>query len=404
MLRRRVALALLALIVATAVLLRGLLWLGDEYVEDAALADLLQHEMTFLLERGAGHADAPRASAALRFYRPAQGGPAPPAELAALAPGLHEEVGIGGEPWRVLVREVAPGDRAYLMYLIAFVEQRERVVTIAATAGIAALLLCAWWLAQRIASRALAPLEALVGQIRRLDPNRRHQRLEPAAADDELAVIVAAVNGHLAQLEALVEREQAFAAGASHELRTPLAVIQGSAEQIASGQADARVVERLRRGVRAATEQLEALLALSRTRESPPAAELRLDEWLPAAAEPLLADHGARVRWVAAPARLLAPPGAARIVFGNLLQNALRASPAGEVVVTLAPGCVTVDDNGPGVPADVEERAFEPGFKGREGGSGMGLYIARALAERYGWRLSLRNRPGGGARAEWRFA
>jgi signal transduction histidine kinase len=152
------------------------------------------------------------------------------------------------------------------------------------------------------------------------------------------------------------------------------------------------------------TQQLDALLSLSRTRESPPVQELELAQWLPEASESLLAGGKAgRVRWSGGPARLVAPPGAARIVFGNLLQNALLADPAGEIVVTVAPGRVTVEDRGPGLKPEVLPRVFEPGFRGREGGSGMGLYIARAIADRYGWSLSMQNREGGGARAQWTF-
>lgn len=403
MLRRRVRVALLGLILGMALVLSGFLWLADEWVEDAAVQDLLEREMGAVLEAGAS---APQ-TAALRYYRPADPtSPMLPEGLRRLEPGVHEEVEADGESWRVLVREVAPGDRAYLMYLISFIEARERLLAMLAVGAIVLLLAGSATLSRRIADRALAPLEDLLSQIRRLDPDRRGQRLELDTPDSELAVIVGAINGYLGRLEHLVERERAFAAAASHELRTPLSLIRGSAEMLAAQHgAEARLVGRLQRGVREATEQLEALLALSRTRESPPVEALQLDQWLPGTAEAVLAegDGAARVRWHCEPARLVAPPGAARIVFGNLLQNALRADAAGAVEVSIAPGVIRVEDRGPGLTADVLSQAFEPGFRGREGGSGMGLYIARAIAERYGWTLSLRNRAEGGARAEWRF-
>jgi signal transduction histidine kinase len=355
---RRVAFGLLGLIVGTALLLLGLLWVSDEWIEDPAIEGLMREELAFLLRLPSPHDGRP-GEARMRFYRPADArSPPVPEALRGLEPGLHQEVTIGGEAWRVLVHRVGPGDVAYLAYEIDYVQARENLVAVVAAIAIVVLLLAA-----------------------------------------------AAVRAYLRQLEALVERERAFAASASHELRTPLALIHGSAEQLAeSGRADPRIVARLRRGMKEATQQLDALLALSRTRESPPVQELELSQWLPQASESLLAGDGvSRVRWVGGPARLVAPPGAARIVFGNLLQNALLASPAGDVVVTIAAGCVTVEDRGPGLQADALARVFEPGFRGREGGSGMGLYIARALADRYGWALSLQNREGGGARAEWRF-
>lgn len=359
-LNRGSAYGLLGLIVATALLLLGLLWASDEWIEDPALADLMEEELAFLLRLPAPH-DAREAQSRMRYFRPADAGSPPlPGELRALDPGLHHEVTLDHEVWRVLVREVAPGDRAYLATEIDFIQARERLLSIAAGAAALVLLLAA-----------------------------------------------AAVRAYLRQLEALVERERAFASAASHELRTPLALIQGSAEQLADASgADPRASARLRRGIKEATHQLEALLALSRTRESPPMEALELAEWLPHAAESLLASAASgRVRWSGAgPVTLVAPPGAARIVFGNLLQNALLASGQAEVEVTIEPGCVTVSDRGPGLRAEVLPRVFEPGFRGREGGSGMGLYIAQAIAERYGWSLSIANREGGGARAEWRFA
>jgi signal transduction histidine kinase len=358
-LHRRVAFGLLGLIVGTALLLLGLLWVADEWIEDPALAGLMDEELSFLLRLPSPH-DARQAQSRMRFYRPADArSPALPEPLRGLGPGLHQEVAIGDESWRVLVREVAPGDLAYLGYELGSVQARERLVAVVAGAAIVVLLLAA-----------------------------------------------GAVRAYLRQLEALVERERAFAAAASHELRTPLALIHGSAQQLAdSGTADPRVVSRLRRGMKEATHQLDALLALSRTRESPPVEELDLGQWLPQASESVLAgETPARVRWVQSPATLVAPPGAARIVFGNLLQNALLADPTGVIVVTVEPGRVMVEDRGPGLKAEVLPRVFEPGFRGREGGSGMGLYIAHAIADRYGWGLTLQNREGGGARAEWRFA
>jgi len=358
MLGRRVAFGLLGLIVGTALLLLGLLWVADEWIEDPAIEDLMEEELSFLLQLPSPHA-ARSEQSRMRFYRPADAGSPPlPEGLRGLEPGLHQEVPLDGETWRVLVREVAPGDRAVLAYELDYVQVRENLV--AGVAGVAIMV---------------------------------------------LLLAAAAVRVYLRQLEALVERERAFAAAASHELRTPLAVIHGSAEQLAdAGEADPRVVARLRRGMKEVTQQLDALLALSRTRESPPVQELELAQWLPQACESLLVgERAGRVRWAGGPATLVAPPGAARIVFGNLLQNSLLADPSGEIAVTIAPDRVTVEDRGPGLAADVLPRVFEPGFRGREGGSGMGLYIARAIADRSGWHLKIENREGGGARAEWRF-
>jgi two-component system sensor histidine kinase KdpD len=92
-------------------------------------------------------------------------------------------------------------------------------------------------------------------------------------------------------------------------------------------------------------------------------------------------------------------------VLTNLLENAARFSPpGGEVQVTLAPWQeslqVRVTDQGPGIPADERERAFEPFYRkdagGGRGGSGLGLAIARAVVLAHGGRIWIEGAPSGG--------
>lgn len=94
-----------------------------------------------------------------------------------------------------------------------------------------------------------------------------------------------------------------------------------------------------------------------------------------------------------------------RQVLVNLVQNAIEASPRGETV-TLSIAresdgrvAVHVDDRGPGISPEVAPRLFASGFTTKEGGSGIGLVVARSLAERLNGALSLANRAGGGCRA-----
>jgi signal transduction histidine kinase len=94
-------------------------------------------------------------------------------------------------------------------------------------------------------------------------------------------------------------------------------------------------------------------------------------------------------------------------VLDNLVGNALRhggnarlqARPDGDAVE------LSVDDDGPGIPPEQIDRAFEPWvrLRGQGSGQGLGLAIARDLAERDGATLSLANRPEGGLRARLRL-
>jgi signal transduction histidine kinase len=291
---------------------------------------------------------------------------------------------------------------------------REHWVFVSLAAGVAITAALAFWLSGWIAGRMLRPVDALVARLRGLSPETRGQRLEADRDYGELGAVVEAVNAHLAALDEYVERETAFAAAASHELRTPLTVIQGAAEVLAGDKAvPERVLARIERAVAQAKGDLDALLALSRRREPPPAQPLRLAELLPAVAEPYLSEaraQGTRVAWdVAQGPAVDAPPGAVGIVFTNLLRNALEAARGGDVRIRVAGDGFEISDSGPGLPPET----LAPGparariGSGRGGGTGMGLYIARTLAARSGWSVQLSNNAAGasgGATARVRFS
>jgi len=110
------------------------------------------------------------------------------------------------------------------------------------------------------------------------------------------------------------------------------------------------------------------------------------------------------VRREADPAlRVLVDSGALQRVFVNLVTNAVQASPVGgAVTVTTEPtpegqATVRVEDEGPGLPAEVMEKIFDPFFTTKENGTGLGLAIAHRLVEAHGGSLTARNRPCGGA-------
>lgn len=405
MLRQRVRRIVLGLSVAASLLGAGALYVADEAIEDAAINDMLAKQMDAMLEADIVPQPQEQQASALKYFRPARTGELPP-ELQGLPEGITEPVDVDGVAYCIYKRQVASGDEAYLAYPVDFVEQREAWLWMGVSITALLVFLGTWIAADRTADRVLKPYLELLEQIRALDPGKRHLRISVPRADEELDRVVSALNGRLEDIEQLIERERAFSAAASHELRSPLTVISAAAELLRERVDDAaqRPLQRLERGARDMREILDALLALSRTRESPPLAQIQLDQMLPQAAEPHMDETAeARVRWELQPDTLVAPSGAVRVVFTNLFRNALQASATGQVTVRMADGAVTVEDQGPGVSQDALPHLFEPGFHAREGGSGMGLYIAKALAERYGWELRLENRPGGGARALWRF-
>jgi signal transduction histidine kinase len=406
-LRRRLALALIGLSVGLAGALATALWIGSNWIESTTLDHVLQRELEVYVDAAADPSRL-QGTAELRYYRPAIGPPPVPVELAALAPGSYRDFDVGKKNFHVLVRDVTPGDRAWLLYDVDAFSERERALQLALIVGVLAAALAAWLASGWIAQRALKPLDALVARIRAIDPGRHGQRLESWEEDGELDVIVAALNDHMARLDALVTRERAFAGAASHELRTPLAAIRGAAEVLALMPGVPReVLERIERSVNEAVADLDALLALSQGRELPASQSLQLHKFLPRAAHVYAAqaiDNETRIVWLKSPpVTLEASPGLLAIIFTNLLRNAIRATPSGEVQIGFDASAVWIADNGEGMTAEQLKSVFEPGVKSRHGGSGMGLYIAHTLAHRCGWTLTLESEAGKGTKATLTF-
>jgi signal transduction histidine kinase len=212
-------------------------------------------------------------------------------------------------------------------------------------------------------------------------------------------------------------RQRRFVADASHEMRTPLAAIQATAETALRGTPSAEAAAEASLTIVTAVERLSRitndLLLLAQTDDrllGPAAAPFDLSVTVAEALETFqLANPDYRLKQVT-----LAPDlqvngdasGTDRIVT-NLLDNAFRyGGPAVSVtLVTLSidhEAIVEVADDGPGIAAEDAERIFEPFFRlhadaGSPRGNGLGLAIARSLAERSGGRLTVTSHPGAGS-------
>ncbi len=209
-----------------------------------------------------------------------------------------------------------------------------------------------------------------------------------------------------------------FVANVSHELRTPLTVISGFVETLQ----DEALPAELRRQFLGMAEQnvrrmqriVDDLLDLSRIESGGWRPKPVTVEMAPAAADVLLPLQGAAtakgvaLRTDIAPGgeRLHADPTAVRQVLSNLAENALRHTPAGEVVVFSTPEeggtWIGVRDTGIGIGAEHLPRIFErfyradPGRSREAGGTGLGLSIVRHLAEAHGGRVRAESVPGSG--------
>jgi two-component system sensor histidine kinase KdpD len=202
----------------------------------------------------------------------------------------------------------------------------------------------------------------------------------------------------------------------SHDLRTPLATITGAATTLRASP-ELPAVERrdLLEAICEEAERLERLVAnlLDMTRLDSGAVEPRrewvpLDEVVGGALTRLERRLGRRpVKTAVAPDLPLVSldPVLVQQLFVNLLENAAKYTPAGseiEIRAAREGGTLVVDvaDRGPGIPPGDEERVFERFHRGTHAGVrgvGLGLPIARAIAQVHGGRLVVANRPGGGA-------
>jgi signal transduction histidine kinase len=366
--------------------------------------------MTLYLDGGRDPGALASTTLGMRYFRPARFPEAGlPEELLRVPPDTHQRMSIGGFPYYVVVREIAPADRVYLAYSLEPFIARERWLSGVLGAGILVTGALAW-LAGRAAMRpALAPLDSVVNRIRGLDPEQSGHRVSLRPEDGELGVIVEALNHYVETLDRVLARERAFAAAAAHELRTPLTVIQGSAELLT--EVDGIPVGPLSRIQMAVTEascELDALLALSTSRSLGASRLIELGPMMRGLTTPyeLIAwQQNTRFEWDdRGPAWIASPAGVLGAIYTNVLRNAIRAAPDGTVKIVITPGRIEVLDSGKGFPPELLPVAFQPSTRSREhGGSGLGLYIAHVLAGRCGWGFAVGNRPEGGASAVLTF-
>jgi hypothetical protein len=247
------------------------------------------------------------------------------------------------------------------------------------------------------------------------------ERLALEGQPQELRPIVASFNGLLDRLAASWERQRLFVDGVAHELRTPITLIRGYGESLqrqaaAAGGLQAADLAPLRQ-IEAEGERMGRLVAdlLDIAREDAGRLELRaecfdLDEALLLAFERLQPLAPGRLRLEAPqegePALAHGDPERLQQCLTNLVENALRYSPAGSPVELFssrtAAGLIAhVRDHGTGVPPGERERIFgrfERGSAaGPGGGSGLGLAVVRLLMERMGGSVRVNDAPGGGA-------
>ncbi|HEY8010679.1 MAG TPA: HAMP domain-containing sensor histidine kinase [Rudaea sp.] len=331
-----------------------------------------------------------------------------------------EEAGAEGKirPYKLAVYKDADL-WIFLTYDISTQKLSERQLFTALIAGVLIFALLSLLIGQWLSRRVMSPVTDLAQRIRTLRQTGKPEPLAPHFAHDEVGELASALDDYSARLTSLVARDREFNADVSHELRTPLAVISGTTElMLGSDQITDKLRERLKRIERAAkqsTELTNALLLLSRSERSAPndgettdvakVVEQVIDVYRSHIGRKPIDVHFV----VDQPIEVVAPSSVIAVALGNLIGNAFKYTPRGDVIITVGAGRgkVTVEDSGPGIKPEDAEKLFERGVRGETSagskGAGLGLAIVRRLCELYDWRVSLGPRPQGGAIATLDF-
>lgn len=324
----------------------------------------------------------------------------------------------GKDGFRAFARPLQAADRNYtLVVLQSLHPQREMMDDIRDTFlwAIPIALLLAGVGGYFLARKSLAPVAAMASQARRMGAENLHDRLNVANQRDELGQLALSFNQLLERLEKSFELQRRFVADASHELRTPVAILRGETEVTLSkpdrppaeyretlailrdeSQRLAHIIEDLFTLTRADAGQYPLTLGslyldelASDVLHHARSLAIGKDITLSSSIEPDLA--------VQADESLL------RRMLLNLLDNAIKYTPAGG---TVSLECrkeghqyvVSVTDTGPGIPSEIQDRIFERFFRadktrsraeGDTGGAGLGLSIARWIADAHHGRLEL---------------
>ena len=375
------------------------------------------------LLRGAGASDAPGSAWSVTRYRSDRAPqPEPEQEIDGQAGAqIARLIGVPAADIRLLrekppapMRAMARADQRQMLHRAFVLAQRDgqgwRVIqawqganlrwyaiTLSLMAGIFVLLLLpAYWVARRITQ-----------PIRQLAEGAATERPEqtqplPLNGPPEVRAVGAAYNHMRARIADYLNERTAMLVAIAHDLRTPMTRLSFRLEQLPDGP---------RAKAQADVEEMRAMVTtlLDFMRQgSEPMARVRVD--LSAIVETLaddLADMGQDVAVVrSARAVALGDAGALRRCIGNLVENAVRYGGSARIAIDVKGGRATilVEDDGPGVPEAAIERLCEPFYRGeasrnREtGGVGLGLSIARTIADSHGGRLSFANRAEGGLR------
>lgn len=333
--------------------------------------------------------------------------------VSATAPAT---INVDGER-EARIRAAGASHRGHKFFVVVWTSMQplydeRRTLQLAMLLGIPLAVVLAVLGGLSIGRRSLQPLADMAAQAEATGVQASDSRLIPPNPDDELGTLARAFNGLLDRLARSLRAQRAFMTDASHQLRTPVSIARTAAQVTLSRddrtQAEYREsLEVIAKQTQRLTKMVDDMFLLARAdAEARPLqmAPLYLDEVIDEAVDEL--------RLLATTRKVLLrteSPGETPFVgdqhllcqlFMNLLDNAIRVTPeGGSIVISLRREVhvvnVTVSDPGPGIAegrtGHIFERFVRLDAAGAEGGAGLGLPIARWIAEAHGGTLTLQS-------------
>jgi signal transduction histidine kinase len=297
--------------------------------------------------------------------------------------------------------------------IVAAVVVTVAVVTLGEVAGLPGVLTgivaaaLALALVQVLAHGMTFPLREMVSATQAMARGDYTRRVT-ATSSDEVGDLARAFNSMAAELDEVDRRRRDLLANVSHELRTPIGAVRAKLENLVDNveTTDKATLRTMLRQVERLGDLVEQLLDLSRLESGAvplerarfPAVKLVehvVDEWRTQAEI-----RDIHVEGAVEPASLELDADEHRLhqVLANLVANAVRHSPRGGRVIVRATAVnglarLEVSDEGPGIPPEEAERVFERFYRSdqarssKDGGSGLGLSIARWIVDLHGGRI-----------------
>lgn len=254
-------------------------------------------------------------------------------------------------------------------------------------------------------TRGLHPLVRLTREVARREPDNL-EPLNAGAVPREVVPLIEHLNRLFNRIDASMQKERRFTADAAHELRTPIAAIKAQAQvaQAASAREEREhSISSVIQGCDRAAHLINQLLTIARvdvlSEEVTEQCQLRaLSSEVIAELAPAALGKGVQLELTEGDEAVVrGDKGLLRVLLRNLLDNAVRYTPHGtsvRVSIGTEQGltCLSVSDDGPGIPEAERERVLERFYRlmgTQASGSGLGLSIVKRIAEIHGATLSL---------------